>query len=706
MDESASGLSTQEQIQQYRALLEVSEAIASHRDLNDLFKDLAHRLKEVVPFQYLNLILHDPAREVMRLHVLYADGPVFVQPGFESPLEETPAGRVWQTQSPLLISNLEEVTDYPRIFQMLKAHAIKSACLLPLTSAQRRLGALGFGSREGYFYKETDIGFMQQVARQVAVAVDNVLNYQDLKAVEQNLSRERDRLRLLLEVTNAVVVTLDIHELLSAISGCLRRVFHHDYASLAIYEPENQQMRLHALDFPDSKGLLKERMSVPFNSAPANEAFLTGKPVLLMASDSTRFPSELAERHVAEGLKSGCCLPLVSHNRALGTLNIGSRREEAFSSEDIDLLGQVASQVAMALENVLAYRQIQELKDKLAEEKLYLEDEIRTEFNFEELVGESAVLKRVLQDAETVGATASTVLIHGETGTGKELIARAIHNLSPRRGRTFVKINCAAIPTGLLESELFGHEKGAFTGAISRKIGRFELSHQGTIFLDEVGDIPLELQPKLLRVLQEQEFERLGGTRTIRVNVRLLAATNRDLAEMVEQGSFRRDLYYRLNVFPLHVPPLRERVEDVPTLVRYFAQKFAYRMDKAIESIPTEAMEALSQWHWPGNVRELENFIERAVILTRGTVLQLPMAELAVSGEGSSSQRPRVTKPPSLNPGGHEARTLSSVERQYILKALDESNWVVGGPRGAAARLGLKRTTLQSRMRKLGITRM
>jgi formate hydrogenlyase transcriptional activator len=367
-------------------------------------------------------------------------------------------------------------------------------------------------------------------------------------------------------------------------------------------------------------------------------------------------------------------------------------RDAAFAPNDVELLTQIGNELAIAVENALAFRQIEELKDKLAEEKLYLEDEIRTEYDFEEIVGDSHALKRVLRDVETVAPTDSTVLIQGESGTGKELIARAIHNLSGRRQRTFVKVNCAAIPTGLIESELFGHEKGAFTGAIGQKIGRFELADKGTLFLDEIGDIPLELQPKLLRVLQEREFERLGSTRTVKVDIRLVTATNRDLSQMIASREFREDLFYRLNVFPIPLPPLRERREDIPLLVRYFTQKYARRMNRRIETIPSEAMEALVNWNWPGNVRELENFIERAVILTRGAALHVPLAELR-NGEATAQA---ATGAPT---------TLQEAEREHVLRALREAKWVVGGPAGAAARLGLKRTTLQSRMVKLGIAR-
>jgi formate hydrogenlyase transcriptional activator len=411
------------------------------------------------------------------------------------------------------------------------------------------------------------------------------------------------------------------------------------------------------------------------------------------------------------GIQALCCLPLITKNGVLGTLNLGSQREAAFHPEDIDLLTQVASQTAIALENALAYRQIADLKDKLSKEKLYLEDEIRAEYHFGEIVGGTPALKKVLQLVETVAPTDSTVLIRGETGTGKELIARAIHNLSDRRERTFVKVNCAAIPTGLLESELFGHEKGAFTGAIAQRIGRFELAHQGTLFLDEVGDIPLELQPKLLRVLQEMEFERLGSTRTLRVNVRLVAATNQDLAHMVRTGQFRSDLFYRLNIFPILIPALRERREDIPKLVRYFAQKYCLRLNKKITSISSDSIEVMSSYDWPGNIRELENFIERAVILSRGSELELPLGELQPREElagmliaerlTTNRRRPDSIAESRLS----KTATLKQAEREHILQVLQDTHWQIGGPNGAASRLGLKRTTLNSRMKRLGISR-
>jgi formate hydrogenlyase transcriptional activator len=674
---------------QCQALLEVSETIASHRDLAGLFHDLADRLHRLVSFEFLSLVLYDPTRKVMRLHVLESSVPTTIQPGNELPVAESPGGWAWEAQQPLVVNDLEQEARFPQIVPVLRQHGVKSLCVLPLTTAQRRLGAMAFGSAETCVYDEDQLRFLEQVAKQVAVAVDNVLNYQDAQAYQRQLARERDRLRLLLEVNNTMVSNLEPRQLFEAISACVRRVLSSDYTSVALYEKETGLLRLWVTDFPESRGPVQPEMVLPVEGTPAGRAFSTRRPVVLERADLAGFSQDLARRAAAEGFESGCCVPLIAHDRALGSLNVASRRPHAFSDDDVALLAQVANQVAIAVENALAYRQIAELKEKLAEEKLYLEDEIRTEHNFEEIIGESAALKRVLNQVETVAPTDSTVLIQGDTGTGKEVLARAMHSLSPRRGRTFVKVNCAAIPSGLLESELFGHEKGAFTGAIAQRIGRFELAHQGTLFLDEVGDIPLELQPKLLRVLQEHEFERVGGTGTQRVDVRVVAATNRDLAEMVAEKQFRSDLFYRLNVFPIVAPPLRERREDIAALVRYFANKYARRMNKRIETIPSETMETLVHWHWPGNVRELENIIERAVILSPGPMLRVPVAQLRLPVEGAPSA----------------AVTMEAAERQHILRTLEETDWTIGGARGAAARLGMKRTTLQSRMQKLGITR-
>jgi len=494
----------------------------------------------------------------------------------------------------------------------------------------------------------------------------------------------------LLEVAEAIVTHRDLPALFHDLAGRLHRVVHFDYLALVLHDGATNAMRLHVLESsnpappPPAKGRLAA------DEDPSWAVWQNQTPVIISNMEEDSRWAKSRERAKRYGVISLCHLPLTTARRRLGVLTLASKRPADYDAADVEFLERVAKQVAVAVENALAFQQIEELREKLEKEKVYLETEIRTEHNFEEIIGTSAALQRVLKEVETVAPTDSTVLIRGETGTGKELVARAIHHLNHRRERTFVKLNCAAIPTGLLESELFGHEKGAFTGAIAPKIGRFELAHEGTLFLDEVGDIPPELQPKLLRVLQEQEFERLGGTRTIKVNVRLVAATHRDLEQMVAAGQFRNDLYYRLNVFPVQLPPLRERRDDIPHLVRHFIQKFSRRMGRRIETIPAEALETLAGYSWPGNIRELENVIERAVILSAGPALWLPPGEWTASTVATSSAVPV---------------TLADAEREHILAVLRDTGWVVSGPKGAAIRLGMKRSTLQKKITKLGISR-
>ncbi len=674
-----------------RLLLEVSESIASHRDLDELLRDLAQRLPHIVPFDYINVVLHDPVRDVMRLCFLVTSEPATISPGLETPVSESPGGLVWTTQEPLIVNDIAQEPRFPALMSMLRENGVQSFCVVPLTTAQRRLGAMGFGSLQPKTYQTAELDFMRQVAKQVAVAVDNALNAETALAAQEQLAHERDRQRMLLEVNNAVVSHLDLSAVFTAVSDCLRKVIQHDGSSLVLYDQETRRYRVHVLHFTKNESFIEEGQVESDCKTPAGIAITTRKPAIFSERDLERLclESPVAQHLLADGVKALCAVPLLSYDRALGALNVGRCGDNIFTQEDVELLTQVAQQIAIAVENGLAYREIADLKEKLSKEKLYLEEEIKTEYDFEDIVGSSAALKRVLKQVEIVAPTDSTVLILGETGTGKELLARAIHDRSSRRERTLVKLNCAAIPTGLLESELFGHERGAFTGAIAQKVGRFELADGGTLFLDEVGDIPLELQSKLLRVLQEQEFERLGGTRTIKVNIRLLAATNRDLVHMVAEKEFRSDLYYRLNVFPLTIPALRDRREDIPSLVRYFAQKFARRMKKTIDSISTEGMAALAQYDWPGNVRELENVIERATILSQGGELQLALEKLA----------------PKASLDTHSVSTLEAAERAHIVRALQAANWIIGGPHGAAAQLGMKRTTLQSRMQKLSIVR-
>ena len=690
MDDGSQQPQSGYQARQYQALADVAEAVAANRDLASLLQDLKGRLKLVVRFNAVQIVLHDPERDVMRRYFLEPSAPG-EQVVTELGMDEAPGGLVWRTQEPLLITDPAVYQSrYPWVVAEMIKYRIKTVYILPLTALGRRLGAIVFTSRMENAWSEDDRELLEQVAKMVAITVDNVINFESARAAEEAAKRQSERLQLLLEINNAVSSHLELRTLMQTIFECLRKVLPYDVVGLSLYDPETDQLRSYANVLPDHQPFIEEGEAIPLEGSVPGLVFRSGKPVLMDRLEDERFQSDWSKRFRAAGFKSGGSVPLTAHGRKLGTLGVACRRETQISQDDVDLLCQVAGQVAIAVENALAFREIESLKNKLTSEKLYLEAEIRTEHNFEELVGSSPSFKRILKQVETVAPTDSAVLIRGETGTGKELLARAIHNLSERRDRTLVKINCAAIPTGLLESELFGHEKGAFTGAISQRIGRFELAHRGTLFLDEVGDIPLELQPKLLRVLQEQEFERLGSTRTQKVDVRLIAATNSDLEQMVGDKRYRGDLYYRLNVFPITIPPLRERAEDIPALARFFTQKCARRMKKHIDAIPTEAMAALCAYHWPGNVRELEHLIERAVILTQGHQLEVSLSDL---------------KPQSVPAAPAGVTTLETAEREHILRALEEAHWVIGGPNGAAARLGMKRTTLQSRMQKLGLAR-
>jgi formate hydrogenlyase transcriptional activator len=675
--------------EQYVALLEVTESIAVHRSLPDLFHDLTRRLHPVLNFTYLALVVPDPEQNVMRLRTLEASSTGTLKPGMEFPMEDSLSGEVWKNQQLVIVPDTENETRFQRARGTFRAYGVRSAICLPLTTPRRQLGTLTIGTAEANAYGGEDLEIPKRVAAQVAIAVENALNYEDAQVFQQQVIRERDRLKLLLAVNNAVVSNLALSELFRAIPTSVRNAMQCDAACLSLPESDKQHLRVYGLDFPRGRGFLREEMVLSIDGSSPGAAFKTGKS-LVFSSAPTSLDEVATKVNEGEGFQSGCFIPIIRQGRILGVLHLLDRRPNAFTQEDVEFLSQVSSQVAIALENALEYRELSESKEKLAEERLYLAREIRTEHGFEEILGRSPALQRVLKQAETVAPTGSTVLVQGETGTGKELVARAIHNLSSRQDNIFVKLNCAAIPLGLLESELFGHERGAFTGAIARKIGRFELAHKGTLFLDEIGDIPPELQPKLLRVLQEQEFERLGSTRSIRVDVRLVAATNRDLAKMVEEREFRADLYYRLNVFPIVIPPLRERREDIPVLVNYFTSKYAQAMNKRIEKVSPQVIEALMRYPWPGNIRELQNFIERAVILSEGNVLQPPLSEL---------------RQPIANRTMESGLTLEDAERDHISQALRASGWVIGGPDGAAKRLGIPRTTLIYKMRRLGISR-
>lgn len=672
-----------------RVLLEINNAIVSHLDLAEVLKAVSSCLRREIKHDFATLALYDAERNELRVHALdFPHDQDFLKQGQLIPLVGTPASLAFSSRKPVL-RHRPDFNEFPaEIMKRAYAQGIKSGCAVPLLCHDKIVGSMVLASLHESAFTEDDAALLTQIGVQVAIAVDNALNFQKTRLAQEQVTQERDRSRLLLEINNAVVSHLDLQQLVKAISSSLRHVMHQDFVGLTTYDAETGQMFAHAMD--SASGTAFDVIQFDPQGSVSGRCFELGHPVYLPYFHPDEFPSPTTKRFLARNLKTVYAVPLTVHGRKLGAVAFASSKADAWSQNQQELFQEVAKQVGIAAANALAMRDLEALKDKLAQEKLYLEDEIRGELNFDEIIGQSPALREVLRLVETVAPSDSTVLLLGETGTGKELIARAVHDHSRRKMRTFVKLNCAAIPTGLLESELFGHEKGAFTGAIAQKIGRLELADQGTLFLDEVGDIPPEIQPKLLRALQEREFERLGSTHTKKVNVRLVAATNRDLEKMTETREFRSDLYYRLNVFPIRVPPLRERQEDIPVLVRYFAEKFARQMQKPLESIPAETMSRLQKWHWPGNVRELENLIERAVILSLGTALQVPLPDLKLSSMNSAWQTP---------PAADET------DRDRIIKMLRETRGVLAGPNGAASRLGVKRTTLQYKMKKLGITR-
>ncbi len=679
----ASRTDNSEELGRYEALLEMADLMVRHSVLPELFHEMATGLQKVADFQFLNFSLHNPHDKMMHLHwwegrqgQSIADLPTHVA------TVDSPSGWTWEHQQELLFGDLRQERGFPGVLDPLRAKGILTYYVIPLTTAEKRLGALGVASTKANAYQDQDRRLLRRVAELVALAVENTLT-------RAALQEEKQRLQALVDVNRTFASSLEMQRLLPMISECVTRVVPHDFAGVTLYEADKASAKAYVLSPAQPKLILDSGRPVSLDQTLSSQALLEGKSKTLNRDDLASHASSIASRVLRAGIRTVRCVPLLTSNGPMGTLNVGSKKDKAFSREDEEILNQIAAQLAIALDNARAYREIETLKDRLAQEKLYLEDEIRTQLNFEEIIGDSPELNRVLAQAKTVAPSGSTVLILGETGTGKELIARAIHRMSKRRDANFIKVNCAAIPTGLLESELFGHEKGAFTGAVSKKVGRMELADKGTLFLDEVGDIPLDLQPKLLRVLQDHEFERLGSNRTMRVDLRLIAATNRDLHQRVEEGEFRSDLYYRLNVFPIRMPALRDRRSDIPLLVRHFVKKMARRMDKRIDTIPSSTMEALVNWNWPGNIRELENLIERSVILSEGPVLKTPLPSPHRAGDTATSADD----------------TLANAEREHIIRVLRECGGLVSGPRGAALKLGLKRTTLQSKMAKLKIQR-
>jgi len=672
----------------YRTLVEASYILADQPTVKALLHSLRDVLSKTCRLHGAHLYVMSGDRN--SLHVLEfdrePDAPA-IRIGTKISRIGTVA-RVLEEQEPAFLPDVsQEMLKHPELAPFAAESAGRGTYLLPVSTSRERYGVLVVTKDRGEEFVPDDVELLRSLASHIAVALECALAKDRAEQYQIELACQRDRLGLLLDINNLVVTKLDINDLFRAASISIRSYFGSDFAAFWVLKEETGQLHNLFYDFPGAKGF--EVASADL-TAMVFEKLRARRGDIWSGNDIQKLPPNLGGSLKSESIISLALATLATGNRPLGVLVIGSRRADAFRQQDLDLLSQLGIQISLALDNALAYGRLNASATRLEEERLYLESEINSEYNFEDIVGKSPALRKVLDQVAIVAPTGSTVLLHGETGTGKELFARAIHNLSPRRERTFVRLNCAAIPSGLVESELFGHERGAFTGALIQKRGRLELADRGTFFLDEIGDITLELQPKLLRVLQEQEFERLGSTKTLQVDVRLVAATHRDLPSMIRNNQFREDLFYRLNVFPIEIPPLRERREDIPLLVHYFVSRLSRRMQKRIKSVPKSAMEVLVNAPWPGNIRELENFIERCVILTQGDELTVPCSELKRS-------LARITSGTS---------TLEEAERRTIIDALKTASGRISGRGGAAERLGLKRTTLQNKMRKLNITRV
>jgi formate hydrogenlyase transcriptional activator len=674
----------------YRTLLDAPSAVADQPTIQAVLHSLRDVLSSTCDIHGAHLYILDGGGE--SLHVLgfdrEADAPA-IKTGTKISCIGA-AAQVIEEQKPVFLPDVsQEMLKHPELAPFASESVGRSTYVFPVSTSQQRYGILVVTKERGQEFIPEDVELLRSLASHVAVALECALARDNAELYQRQVVKERDRFRLLLEINNHIVSKLDINELFRSASASIRTYFRNDFTGFWLIDKQSNQLECVLLDFPSGKGSLTADLKSELNDTD-HEKLRAHVPELLSIEEIETLPARIVEKLKAESISSMAIAPMVTAGGPLGVMAMGSRRPDNFGQEDLGLLSQISSQIALAVDNAIAYGRVTEARDRLEEERLYLESEIRSEYNFEDIVGKSTALRKVLDQVAIVAPTGSTVLLHGETGTGKELFARAIHNISARRERTFVRLNCAAMPSGLIESEVFGHEKGAFTGALMQKKGRFELADQGTLFLDEIGDIGIELQPKLLRALQEHEFERLGSTKTIRVDVRLIAATHRDLQAMIRNNQFREDLFYRLNVCPIEIPPLRERREDIPLLVHYFVLRHSRQMQKRVKSVPKQAMEALVNADWPGNIRQLENFIERCVIFTQGHELNVLCAEL---------------KKPSVRSVASDAPSFEQAERQAIIDALIAASGRIAGKGGAAERLGLKRTTLQNKMNKLNISR-
>ena len=660
----------------YRLLLHITELVDGWKDLSNAFQEFAPPLLSLTGSDFLSVSLHDPHRDCMLTNYWKKNQE---SGEFEDlPVETAASGWTWKHQETVTIDDVEREQRFPACKSLLLDQGVRSYTLLPMSTRSRHFGALGLGRSVRKVVSPEDVEFLSRIALLGAAALEKEKTYESFE--EQ---------RSLLEISRELSSSLELEKLLPAMLASVRHIARYEHAVLSLLDADGRNVQLFG-ETREWEPIINHGTVVPLEQALSGVAIREKSAAFFTPTNLREMKAPLAKAMYSAGMRSVCSMPLTAGDRVWGALNVSSDKDKAFGPSEVEYLEQVARLIGTALRNANAYREIEVLKNRLVQEKRYLESELRGAKQPEDIVGNSVALKRVLDYAAIVAETDSTVLITGETGTGKELVARAIHKMSRRKDRNFIKVNCAAIPMGLLESELFGHEKGAFTGAVSQKLGRLELADKGTLLLDEIGEISLELQPKLLRVLQDQESERLGGTRTIKVNVRLIASTNRNLAQAVEEKEFRSDLFYRLNVFPVHVPALRDRKEDIPALMQYFLEKSSERMRKNIRIISDDAVHAMMNWKWPGNIRELENFMERSVILSDGPRLNAPLGELR---ETIARAKPE------------EDKTLRGREREHIVEILRQTRGVLSGPEGAAARLGLKRTTLQYKMQRLGISR-
>jgi formate hydrogenlyase transcriptional activator len=671
-----------------RALIDINRAISPQLERDQLFGALALCLRSVVPAERFGIEL-PIAGDKLQGHILSAVAAGQATQPAILPAAGTACDWVLQNRDWYIAACREDFRErFPVTYDVMTAQGMESLCAIALVSGSQNRGALFFMSATQGAYRDLRREFMEQVANQIASAIENVDTYEKIAALNATIAATAQRRQTLLEINNAIVSKLTRDDLLAAVCDALAKAIWFDRLALSLYDGASAALRIVAVAGPYRRAdYTPIGRILRLEDSPVGQAFQRRQPVIRRDLESERLTAS-EERAYGHGFRSLCALPLVVRGKSIGAITVGSLTRFQYSDADADFLMEMANQVAMAVENMQLHEETAAMKARFEAEAVYLQEEIKTEHNFEEIIGQSAPVRELLRKLEQVAPTESTVLICGETGTGKELLARAVHDRSKRKERALVKVNCGSIPSGLVESELFGHEKGAFTGALQQRIGRFELAHGGTIFLDEVTELPLDTQVKLLRVLQEGEFERVGSSKTMKVDVRVIAATNRDLEEVVRKGTFRADLYYRLNVFPLESPPLRERRADIPLLVNFFLSRFGKKLGKEVRGVSQKSMDSLARYNWPGNIRELQNVIERAVVTATGPVVQVDDSLLR-SGAGAAESA--------------AIETLENNERGHILRALSQTNWVIHGKKGAAELLGINPSTLRSRMEKLGI---